>query len=53
MGAKERNLIKFMDKDIDTIEAGGGIGSMSIFKDHIGSNSKLLVLEPNPKLTKL
>ena len=52
--AKERNLIKFMDKDIDTIEAGGGIGSMSIFlRDHIGSNSKLLVLEPNPKLTKI
>ena len=52
--SKERYLIKFMDKNIDTIEAGGGIGTMSIFlRDYIGSNSKLLILEPNPKLTKI
>lgn len=51
---KERKLIKYIDKNVDTIEAGGGIGSMSIFlRNHIGLDSKLLVLEPNPRLAKI
>lgn len=51
---KERNLIKFIDKNVDTIEAGGGIGTMSVFiRDQIGPKSKLIVLEPNPKLLEI
>lgn len=51
---KERSLIQFLDEGLDTVEAGGGIGSMSVFlRDKIGPKPKIFVLEPNPKLCEI
>ena len=52
--SKERKLIKNIHKNLHTIEAGGGIGTISLFlRDHIGPISKLIILEPNKKFVKL
>lgn len=47
---KERSLIDFMDNDTDIIEAGAGIGLISMYlKKKIGKN-KLIMIEPNEEM---
>ena len=46
---KERSLIDFMDNDTDIIEAGAGIGLISMYLKKIGKN-KLIMIEPNEEM---
>jgi FkbM family methyltransferase len=43
----ERKLVKYLFSDLDTIEAGGGIGLVSMFLKRKIGNKKLIILEPN------
>ena len=49
----ERRLIKFLDDDLDVIEAGGGIGLISMYIKQKIKNKKLIILEPNERLNNI
>ena len=50
---KERSLIKHMSNDTDIIEAGAGIGLISMYlKKKIGKK-KLIMIEPNKKMNNI
>jgi FkbM family methyltransferase len=45
---EEIKIVKYLDKNIDVIEAGGGIGLISLYiRCQIGNKPKHLILEPN------
>ena len=44
---REIKLSEYLIKDMDTIEAGGGIGLMSLYIKRKINDSKLIILEPN------
>lgn len=50
---KERRLINFLDDDLDVIEAGGGIGLISMYIKQKIKNKKLIILEPNERLNNI
>ena len=50
---KERSLIKYMDNNTDIIEAGAGIGLISMYlKKKIGNN-QLIMVEPNQEMNNI
>lgn len=50
---KERGLIQLLDSDLDVIEAGGGIGLISMYIKRKIKSKKLIVLEPNVRLNNI
>ncbi len=47
---KERSLVEKMLKDIDIIEAGAGIGLISMYLKKKTSDKNLVMIEPNKKM---
>ena len=50
---KERKLIKSLDDNLDVIEAGGGIGLISMYIKKKIKTKKLIILEPNERLNNI
>lgn len=50
---KERSLVEKMLKDIDIIEAGAGIGLISMYLKKKTSDKNLVMIEPNKKMNEI
>lgn len=50
---KERKLIHSLDDNLDVIEAGGGIGLISMYIKKKIKSKKLIILEPNERLNNI
>lgn len=50
---KERELIKDLDNNLTTIEAGGGVGLISMFLKKKCNDKDLIIIEPNTKLNSI
>lgn len=50
---KERSLVEKMSKDIDIIEAGAGIGLISMYLKKKTKDKNLVMIEPNKKMNEI